>query len=160
MLNITKAAEHSAGEQRIPSLWTTVVGQPEGAGSGKRQCREREPGQIAPRFSFAHPSGRLYGPPCSFPGAKNSAFNPPCLPTPSQSPPRAQHGSTRIKHNGYRLIADATAIGSGTTLPGATIGRTGKYKRVYIGLSERLVFLSTGSASQRRGGNGGWRLGL
>ena len=42
----------------------------------------------------------------------------PCLPTPSQSPPSAQHGSTRIKHNGYRLIADATAIGSGTTLPG------------------------------------------
>ena len=41
---------------------------------------------------------------------------------------------------------------------GVTIGRTGK--RVYIGLSERLVFLSTGSASQGEGagemGGGGW----
>ena len=93
--------------------------------------------------------------------AQKILLSTPCLPTPSQCPPRAQHGSTRIKHNGYRLIADATAIGSGTTLPGATIGRTGK--RVYIGLSERACLpLSTGSASQggRRGGNGGWRLGL
>ena len=81
--------------------------------------------------------------------AQKILLSTPCLPTPSQTPPRAQHGSTRIKHNGNRLIADATAIGSGTTLPGATIGRTGK--RVYIGLSERLVFLSTGSASQGEG---------
>ena len=91
--------------------------------------------------------------------AQKILLSTPCLPTPSQTPPRAQHGSTRIKHNGNRLIADATAIGSGTTLPGATIGRTGK--RVYIGLSERLVFLSTGSASQGEGAGeigrgGGW----
>ena len=90
--------------------------------------------------------------------AQKILLSTPCLPTPSQTPPRAQHGSTRIKHNGNRLIADATAIGSGPTLPGATIGRTGK--RVYIGLSERLVFLSTGSASQGEGagemGGGGW----
>jgi hypothetical protein len=43
-----------------------------------------------------------------------------------------------------------TASGSGSTLAGVTIGRTGKC--VYIGLSERACLpLSTGSASQGEG---------
>ena len=116
---------------------------------GRRVGRQRR------RLSL---SAILYGPPCSFPGAKNSAFNP-LPPYPIPEPSQGSAWSTRIKYNGYRLIADATAIGSGTTLPGATIGRTGK--RVYIGLSERACLpLSTGSASQGEGagetGGGGW----
>ena len=33
---------------------------------GKRQCREREPGQVGIASILAHPPGRLYGPPCVF----------------------------------------------------------------------------------------------
>ena len=85
-------------------------------------------------------------------------FIPPCLPSPSQKPPAGRHGSTKSSTTAIGSLPDETAGASGYTLAGVTIGRTGK--RVYIGLSERLVFLSTGSASQGEGagemGGGGW----
>ena len=56
---------------------------------------------------LAQRSGGLYGPPCSF-LARKFPFPwalPPCLPTPSQSPPKGWAWVHEIKHDGYRLIA-------------------------------------------------------
>jgi hypothetical protein len=51
---------------------------------------------------LAHPTGRLYGPPCSFLVRKSRC---PCLPSPSQQAPSGSAWVHEIKHDGYRPIA-------------------------------------------------------
>ena len=71
------------------------MGQPEGAGSGKRHAGSR-------RVVLARPSGRLYGTAMRVPGAR---FISPCLPSPCQKAPSGREWVHEIKHDGHRLIA-------------------------------------------------------
>jgi ATP-dependent DNA ligase len=57
-------------------------------------------------FVLAHPSGRLYGPTCSFLARKSRCpWLHPCLPIPSQQAPSGSAWVHEIKHDGYRLMA-------------------------------------------------------
>jgi bifunctional non-homologous end joining protein LigD len=71
------------------------MGQPEGAGSGKRHAGSR-------RGVLARPSGRLYGTAMRVPGPR---FISPCLPSPCQKAPIGSAWVHEIKHDGYRLMA-------------------------------------------------------
>jgi hypothetical protein len=111
------------------TLWTTVVGQPEGVpvqasaspGAGT-PTDPRQAGQAStlvhpcpplstlvhpcpPLSTLVHPCRGLYGPPSVF-LVRKFPFPPALyLPSPSRKPPSGSEWVHEIKHDGYRLIA-------------------------------------------------------
>jgi hypothetical protein len=85
------------------TVWTTVVGQPEGAGSGNAP----EPGEV--RIAASLPTGLVgfYGPLCSFlrRQIRSPWLHTPLPAYPMPEPPRGSAWVHEIKQDDYRLIA-------------------------------------------------------
>jgi hypothetical protein len=110
-----------------PSLWTTVTGQPEGAGSGNAQTARG--GKAVARDTGSSLSN---GPVASMDRharswCENAAplglHTPPVSQAPPRRLPAVRHGFTRSSTMTTDLWPDATAIGSGYSPGEATIGR-------------------------------------